>query len=99
MDKDTFLERIKEIGTCEDEVTRRGILAELGEEVSKIYDSNSELLESNKKYEEDNETLRKANMDLFLRVGSDKNDKELLSEETGVKTEEKPKRKYEDLFK
>lgn len=69
MDKDTFLEKIKELGTCDDEVERRSILASVSDEVSKVYDTNKELTESNTKYIEDMEKLRQANMDLFLRVG------------------------------
>ena len=98
MDKETFLSKIQEIGTCEDEIQRRSILAEVQDEVSKIYDSNNELVESNKKFVEDNEDLRRANLDLFKRIGKDESN--YIEDETGVKPEEeKPKRKFEDLFK
>lgn len=99
MDKETFLSKIQEIGTCEDEVQRRTILAEVQDEVSKVYDTNNDLVETNKKYVEDNEDLRRANLDLFKRIGKDESDNKYIEDETGVKPEEeKPKRKFEDLF-
>ena len=51
------------------------------------------------KYEEDNEKLRKANMELFLKVGSTKSDEEIQRDTTGIEPEEKKQpRKFEDLF-
>ena len=72
MDKQGFLDKLKAIGTSEDEVERRTMLSELTDEVSRVYDENSSLTESNKSYLEDNEKLRSANMQLFLRVGENK---------------------------
>lgn len=73
MDKEQFLEKIKELGTCDDEVERRSILASVSDEVSKVYDANKELTETNTKYVEDMESLRQANMDLFKRIGRPNN--------------------------
>ena len=39
MDKDTFLERIKEIGTIESDVDRRTKLTELTDDITAIFDS------------------------------------------------------------
>lgn len=97
MDKDSFLERIKEIGTTEDIVELRTKLTELSDEVGTVFDTNNDLMEKNKKYEEDNEKLRSANMQLFLRVGSDKSEKEILHDKTGEDPKSEP-RKFEDLF-
>lgn len=98
MDKDKFLETLKNIGTCEDEVERRTMLSDLTDEVTRVYDENSTLVATNKKFEEDNEKLRSANMQLFLKVGSDKTEKEINEEKTGVKDDEVDPRKFEDLF-
>lgn len=99
MDKETFLQAITDIGTCEDEVERRTKLTELSEEVVNIFDSNSKLESENTKYQEDNEKLREANMQLFLRVGSNKTEEELKEDKTGIKEEEvKEPRKFKDLF-
>ena len=98
MDKETFLQAIQEIGTCEDEIQRRTLLAQMSDEVVKIYDSNESLANSNKQFESDNETLRKANMDLFLRIGADKTDFEKQKDTTGITQEENEKRKFENLF-
>lgn len=99
MDKEKFLQAITEIGTCEDEVERRTKLTELSEGVVNIFDSNSRLESENTKYQEDNEKLREANMQLFLRVGSNKTEEELKEDKTGIKKEEeKPPRKFSELF-
>ena len=81
MDKDTFLEKIKEIGTLEDEVERRTALTDLTDSISSIFDTNSNLVEENNKYKEDNEKLRSANMQLFLKVGTGKTEQEEIFEE------------------
>jgi hypothetical protein len=102
MDKDTFLEKIKEIGTLEDEVERRTALTDLTDSISSIFDTNSNLVEENNKYKEennkykeDNEKLRSANMQLFLKVGTGKTEQENKKE---YEEEEKKPRKFEDLF-
>lgn len=97
MDKEEFLEVIKQIGTVDDDVERRTKLTELTESISTIFDSNVDLMEKNKKFEEDNEKLRSANMQLFLKVGANKSEKEILEDQTGQAPEKEP-RKFEDLF-
>ena len=98
MNKQEFLDAIKEIGTIEDDVERRTKLTELTDSVSTIFDSNVDLTEKNKKFEEDNEKLRSANMQLFLRVGANKSEKEIQQGQTGQVEDEKDPRKFEDLF-
>lgn len=95
MNKDTFLEKIKEIGTLEDEVERRTALTDLTDSISSIFDTNNNLVEENNKYKEDNEKLRSANMQLFLKVGTGKTEQENKKE---YEEEEKKPRKFEDLF-
>ena len=93
MDKQTFLDKLKAIGTSEDETERRTML------LSRVYDENSTLTESNKSYLEDMEKLRSANMQLFLRVGENKTPDEINKDKTGVKDEPTPEpRKFESLF-
>lgn len=98
MNKQEFLDAIKEIGTIEDDVERRTKLTELTDSVSTIFDSNVDLTEKNKKFEEDNEKLRSANMQLFLKVGANKTEKEIQQDQTGSSDEDKEPRKFEDLF-
>ena len=98
MDKETFLQTIKDIGTCEDEVERRTKLTELSEGVVNIFDSNSDLESQNTKYQEEMEKLREANMQLFLRVGSNKTEEQVKEDKTGIKEDEKEPRKFADLF-
>lgn len=96
MDKDKFIEKIKEIGTLDSDVDIRTALTELSDEISPMFDLNASLVEENSKFKEDNEKLREANMQLFLRVGS-QTPAEAQKENTGIEPEKEP-RKYEDLF-
>lgn len=99
MDKQGFLDKLKAIGTSEDEVERRTMISELTDEVTRVYDENSTLTESNKSYLEDNEKLRSANMQLFLRVGENKTPEQINEDKTGVKDNPTPEpRKFENLF-
>lgn len=92
MDKVTFQSKISEIGTCEDETTRRELLAQLQEEVNGDYDRLTELETSNSQLTSDNEALRSANMKLFLRVGDHKAPKDEEQEDV------KEKREFKNLF-
>lgn len=69
MKRQEFIDKLKEIGTCDDDVQRRTMLADLETEVSKDYDNLETLTTTNATLTEDNEKLRKANMDLFLHMG------------------------------
>ena len=95
MDKEIFIEKIKEAGLCEDMVKVRGILAEIQDEVSKVYDESLTMSETLKKNEEDMESLRQANMDLFKKIGSQEK-----PNETGI-VQEPPKvyESYENIAK
>lgn len=102
MDKNTFIERIKEIGLCEDDVNRRTLLASLETDISGVFDSLEEntntinsLNNTIEKNNSDMEDLRKANLELFKKVGSNVN---TTKEDLGIEPE-KEKLKYEDLFK
>ena len=95
MDKDAFLEKIKEIGVLENEADIRVALTELSDKVTPIFDDKENLESENAKYKEDNEKLREANMKLFLQVGS-KTPDEAKKETSGE--DEKTPRKFEDLF-
>ena len=46
----------------------------------------------------DNEKLRSANMQLFLRVGANKTEQEIQQDQIGQVDEVKEPRKFEDLF-
>lgn len=95
MDKELFIEKIKEAGLSEDMVAVRGILAEIQEEVSKVYDESLTMSETLKQNEQDMESLRKANMDLFKKIGSNER-----PDETGIKQEEpKVYESYETIAK
>lgn len=98
MNKEEFLDKLKEIGTEEDEVARRTMLSDLTDEVTRVYDENSTLSEANTKYEEDNEKLRSANMQLFLKVGANKTEKEVNEDKTGIKEDKVEPRRFENLF-
>lgn len=98
MDKEEFLNKIKEIGTCEDDAERRTMLAELNDKVGAVFDENISLTETNKSVIDDNEKLRSANQKLFLMVGADKPENERVEDQTGLKQETTEPRKFENLF-
>lgn len=98
MDKQTFLDTISQIGTCEDEVQRREMLATLSEEATARYDEIASLTETNNTLTTDNEELRSANMKLFKRIGNPTTEAERIENETGSHAENKEPRKFEDLF-
>lgn len=91
MDKVKLLEDIKAIGACEDEVARRDMLAQLQDDVSADYDRFSEMETKNTQLTTDNESLRAANMKLFLRIGDHKAGSTEQQEDT-------PKREFKNLF-
>lgn len=97
MDKETFLNKLKEIGTIEDEVQRRDLISDLTDEVSSVYDQYNNLVEEDKKHVEDIEKLREANMKLFLKVGTEKTEEQREKDLSGSEPEKEP-RKFEDLF-
>lgn len=98
MVKDEILNALSEIGTCEDDVTRRGLIATLSENVGKDYDLFETSQEQIKSLTEDLESTRKENMQLFLQVTRPKDANERMKDATGI--EEKPieRRKFDDLF-
>ena len=97
MDKDTFLEKIKEIGSLESAEEMRAGLAELNNGVSEVYDANASLTEQHEADIKEMEALRSANQKLFTMVGVDKSDKQ-AEEQTGLKQEPVVRRKFDDLL-
>ena len=95
MEKEKFLEKIQEIGTCEDDATRRGLLADLQNEVSADYDSFAESSTKNEELTAEVTRLQEHNMKLFLQIGSPAGGGDNKPDETPDETE---KPKFEDLF-
>lgn len=93
MDKVEFTNRITEIGTCEDDAQRRELLTQLQESVNSDYDRLTELETANAQLTSDNETLRGANMKLFLRIGDHKE-----PAHDPLPDEPKEKREFKNLF-
>lgn len=98
MEKQEFLNRITAIGSCEDDVQRREMLASLSEDAGKDYDNLATLTETNASLTAERETLREANMKLFLRVGESKDPDTVKENETGIKKEDTKKLSFDDLF-
>jgi regulator of replication initiation timing len=99
MDKETFDNKIKELGEMETPEEMRAGLAELQEAVSSVYEDNANM---KKQHDDDTiemESIRQANMKLFTQLGSQKTPEQTTEEQTGLKQDEpKPRRKFEDLF-
>ena len=98
MDKEAFLEKIKEVGAFETPEEMRAGLAELSESVSEVYDSNAQLSEQHERDTIEMEAIRNANMKLFTQLGTDKTPAKQAEEETGLKQEPVERRKFDDLF-
>lgn len=97
MDKNEFLSKIQEIGTCEDDATQRALLSELSNDVSAVYDEIDTLRSDNKQMTADMETLRSANMKLFQQVGIQKSPED-IAHDKGEPTPPPEKRSFNNLF-
>ena len=98
MDKDAFLEKIKEVGSYETAEEMRAGLAEIQNGVSEIYDNNTSLKEQHEHDTIEMEAIRQANMKLFTQLGTDKTPAKQAEEQTGLKQETVERRKFENLF-
>lgn len=98
MDKDAFLEKIKEVGSFETPEEMRAGLAEISQGVSEVFDSNISLTEQHDNDLKEMEAIRQANMKLFTQLGTDKTPKQQTEEQTGLKQEPVERRKFENLF-
>lgn len=98
MDKDTFLEKVKELGSLESAEEMRAGLAELQNGVSDIFDANANLTEQHKQDTIEMEAIRQANMRLFTQLGTDKTPAKQAEEQTGLKQEPVERRKFENLY-
>lgn len=97
MTREEVLDRLKQIGTIEDDVQRRELLTEVTEEVSTIYESADTVTKELETSKSEIEKLREANMKLFLKVGEVKSPEEKQKETTGLEKEPEPRR-FENLF-
>lgn len=98
MDKEAFLEKIKEVGSYETAEEMRAGLAEIQNGVSEIYDSNNSLKEQHEHDTIEMEAIRAANMKLFTQLGTDTTPAKQTEEQTGLKQEPVERRKFENLF-
>ena len=98
MDKETFEQKIKEIGSLESIEEVRAGLVELHNGVSEIYDANETLSTQHDSDIKEMEAIRQANMKLFTQLGTDKTPAKQVEEQTGLKQEPVERRKFENLF-
>ena len=98
MDKDAFLEKIKEVGAFETAEEMRAGLAELQNGVAEINDVNATLKEQHEHDTIEMEAIRQANMKLFTQLGTETTPAQQTEEQTGLKQEPVERRKFEDLF-
>ena len=98
MDKDTFIEKIKEIGSYETIEEMRAGLGELQSGVGEVYDNNATLTEQHANDIKEMEAIRKANMRLFTQLGSETTPAKQAEEQTGLKQEPVERRKFTDLY-
>lgn len=99
MNREDLLNSITTIGTCEDENERRSLLTSLTDNVGKVFDEvdllkkgTETLQETLKTRENELMTAQKYNMEMFLKLDSQRKESEVMSAETGIK--EEPKKEY-----
>ena len=99
MDRETFEQKIKDLGSLETVEEIRAGLGEIMEGIDPIYEANASLKEQHDADTIEMETIRQANMKLFTQLGSQKSPEQTTEEQTGLKQDEpKPRMKFEDLF-
>ena len=99
MDKETFEEKIKELGSLESAEEMRAGLAELAEGVNPLFETNANLTSQHESDVIEMEKIRSANMKFFTQLGSQKTPQQTIEEQTGLKQEEShPRRKFEDVL-
>lgn len=91
MTKDELLTALTGIGTIEDAAERRSKITAIHDEVKGLFDTNETLTASNAQLEEDKRKLQDYNMELYLKVGGQKEKKK------EPPTQDK-ELKYENLF-
>lgn len=100
MDKETFEEKIKALGSLESAEEMRAGLAELVNPFSELYDANVSLKEQHEADTIEMESIRQANMKLFTQIGSQKTPQQQTEEQTGLKQDEsQPRRSFDNLLK
>jgi hypothetical protein len=93
MKKEEFSSKLKEIGSQDDITKIREQLLELEKEALKDYDERDTFSNERDELRKNNETLREANMKLFLQVGSDKQEPEVKKDNGGSE-----KLEFKNLF-
>ena len=100
MDKETFENKVKELGSLESAEEMRAGLAELTNGLAEMFDANASLTEQHKADIKEMEAIRQANMKLFTQLGSQKTPQQQTEEQTGLKQEEShPRRSFDNLLK
>lgn len=92
MTKEEYLSKLSELGTCEDDAQRRVMITEIVDAANAVYNEMDMLKTSNTKFEADNKKLQEYNMQLFLRVGNQK------QEQSPIEKTEQKVRTYANLF-
>lgn len=94
--REEFQKAIQDIGTCENDAERRGLLATLQDEITGALDESDALKTSNQTLQTENTTLLEENNKLFRRIGVPE-DKQDPKTKTGIDNPPE-KRKFENLF-
>ena len=95
MDKKAIEERFKAIGECSSIEEARSLIIDFQNEVLQDYDDHEKVLAERETFKNENESLRQANMKLFLQIGSTEDNKQ----EKPIKEESDPDNlTYDNLF-
>lgn len=98
MTYDDFINKTKEIvENLSDQGLVTSTLSELSEEFKTLRESNDQLITVNATLTDENKSLKKYNMDLFMKVGSENNEND-TSFNNQSDAKETEKLNFEDLF-
>ena len=95
MVKEKFEQLLKDIGTTEDDVTRRSLLSELSE-CAGIFDNVAQLETDKTNLSNEIDRLQQENMKLFLKIPN--KTEEEARKDAHITEPENEKLKFEDLF-
>lgn len=95
MTKDEMIAKFVSIGSSTDDAERRALITEVQEDLEFVYDTNDMLRKENEANQTTIKSLQDYNRQLYMRLPQ----VQTQADPQPPKTEDKPKLKFEDLFK
>lgn len=94
MNLEEMLNKLTEIGTCEDDAQRRTSITEISDEIKTIFGNNEKLTSDNAELDKQIKKVQEHNMQLYLKVQG----QNAKANDVGVGEEHGAELRYENLF-